>query len=328
MVKNFKFPDSLQQAIIYFSNYENCHRLMMDLRWSDGKVKCPRCNSDRVTYLENARVWKCYEKHASPKFSLKVGTIFEDSPISLDKWLTALWLIVNCKNGISSCEIARDLRVTQKTAWFMDHRIRLALHQGTFEKMGGEGDTVEADETYIGGAARNMHKDKRDRKYRGGGSGKTAVFGLLERNYVTGKSKVRAHVIPDAWKDAVNKIIKDAVLPQSNIHTDEHGSYFHLNEEGFRHAFIRHAEKYVDGVVHTNGIENFWTLLKRSVKGTYVSIEPFHMFRYLDEQVFRFNERFGNDGDRFLSALTGIVGKRLTYKTLTGKQEDASPEIN
>lgn len=323
MDKNITFPETLQQAIIYFADYENCHRLMVNLRWPDGKVKCPRCGSDSVTYLANARVWKCYEKHDRPKFSLKIGTIFEDSPISLDKWLMALWLVVNCKNGVSSCEIARDLKVTQKTAWFMDHRIRLAIHQGTFEKMGGEGETVEVDETYIGGLARNMHKHKRVHG-RTGGAGKLAVFGLLERHKEKRKSKVRTQVIPTNWNNEVQAIIKETVEPQTNVYSDEHGTYHHLGSEGFNHAFVRHAEYYVDGVVHTNGIENFWALLKRGIKGTYVSVEPFHMFRYLDEQVFRFNERFGDDAARFLSALSGITGKRLTYKALTGKQEEAS----
>lgn len=322
------FPESLQAAIVYFANYENCHGLLMDLRWPDGIVRCPRCGSDRVIYLANAKVFKCYEKHDRPKFSLKVGTIFEDSAISLDKWLMAFWLVVNCKNGISSCEMARDLKVTQKTAWFMDHRIREAIEQGTFEKMGGEGKTVEVDETYIGGLAKNMHKAERARKYRGGGSGKTAVFGLLARHAEKGKSKVRAHVVPDKWKNVVNAIIKDSVEAGTNVYSDEHGSYAHLNDAGFNHDFVTHAEFYVKGAVHTNGIENFWSLFKRGIKGTYISIEPFHTFRYIDEQAFRFNTREGNDADRFLSALTGVVGKRLTYKTLTGKQEDASPAVN
>lgn len=315
-------PKTLQEAIKFFSNPNNVRQYLTVRRWADGIVRCPRCGGDSVAFQEKYNRYQCGKKHPLRQFTLKTGTIFEDSPIGLDRWLMAMWMVVNCKNGVSSYEIARAIGVTQKSAWFMDHRIRFALHQGSFAKMGGEGDTVEADETYIGGAARNMHKDKREKRYRGGGAGKMAVFGLLERNYVTGKSKVRAHVIPDAWKNAVNEIIKDAVLPQSNIHTDEHGSYFHLNEEGFRHAFVRHAERYVDGVVHTNGIENFWALLKRTIKGTYVSVEPFHMFRYLDEQSFRFNERFGNDGERFDQVVRGIMDKRLTYKVLTGKQED------
>lgn len=332
MAHKNEFPESLQEAIIYFSDYENCHKFIVDLRWPDGKVKCPRCGSDKVTYLANARVWKCYEKHERPKFSLKVGTIFEDSPISLDKWLAAVWMIVNCKNGISSYEIGRALKVTQKTAWFMDHRIRFALHQGSFEtKMGGEGSTVEADETYVGGKARNMHADRRKKLFndgsKTGGYGKIAVFGLLERHGKGAKSRVRTKVIGKFTAEYLQNEIREHVEAGTNVYTDEFGAYRTLGEWGdFTHKFIRHAETYVDGAVHTNGIENFWSLLKRSIGGTYVSVEPFHMFRYLDEQAFRFNEREGNDCDRFLSAMSGIMDKRLTYKVLTGKQEEQSTE--
>jgi transposase-like protein len=328
MDKNF--PKTLQDAIKYFANPNNCHVFMVELRWADGKVTCPHCGSDRVTFLEKENRFKCYEKHTkgvSQKFSLKTGTIFEDSPVGLDKWLAAMWMVVNCKNGISSYEIHRALGVTQKTAWFMDHRIRFALNQGSF-MMGGEGGTVEADETFIGGLSRNMHKDRRAKTITGtGGAGKVAVFGLLER-HGEGKSKVRAQVVPDRFKSTIQPIIKENVEPKSNVYTDEHLAYRNLAENDYFHAFVKHAEYYVDGAVHTNGIENFWSLLKRGIRGTYVSVEPFHMFRYLDEQVFRFNERFGNDQERFLAAMAGVVDRRLTYKVLTGKQEGASPEAN
>ena len=326
-----KFPESLQEAILYFAKYENCHQFICDLRWADGKVTCPRCGSDHVTYLEKARVWKCYGKHEKPKFSLKVGTIFEDSAIGLDKWLAAVWMIVNCKNGISSYEIARGLGVTQKTAWFMDHRIRFALHQGSFEtKMGGEGSTVEVDETYIGGKARNMHAHKRAMRIgdKTGGFGKVAVFGLLERH---GKgSRVRTKVIGKFTADHLQKEIRANVAAGSMIYSDENGAYFTLGDQGdFTHDFVRHAERYVNGNIHTNGIETFWSLLKRTIGGTYVAVEPFHMLRYLDEQAFRFNEREGNDCDRFLSAMSGVFGKRLILKVLTGKQEEQTgTEIN
>lgn len=325
MDKN-SLPKTLQEAVIYFANYQNCHDFMVSLRWPDGVVRCPHCGSDNVKYLPNARVFKCFEKHPLAKFSLKVGTIFEDSPIGLDKWIVAMWLVVNCRNGVSSYEIARDLKVTQKTAWFMDHRIRFALHQGSFEKIGGEGTEVEADETYIGGLARNMHKNVRARKIQGrtGYAGKTAVFGLLDRGK-NGKSRIKAQVMPNTWSQKeARAIIRETVEQGTTVYTDEHGAYHALGSEGFNHAFVRHAEFYVDGAVHTNGIENFWSLLKRGIKGTYVSVEPFHMFRYLDEQAFRFNERFCNDQERFLAAMQGTVDKRLTYKLLTGKQEDAS----
>jgi transposase-like protein len=315
-------PKTLQEAIEFFSEPSNVRAYLTIRRWADGVVRCPRCGSDDVLFQEKYNRYQCGKKHPLRQFTLKTGTIFEDSPISLDKWLLAMWMVVNCKNGVSSYEIHRAIGVTQKTAWFMDHRIRFALHQQTSDdKMGGEGSAVEADETYVGGLARNMHADKRRRVLQGrtGGAGKTAVFGLLDRR--NGKSKVKAQVIPDSWKETVNEVIKESVQEGSDIYTDEHGSYYHLGSQGFNHAFVRHAEYYVRGNVHTNGIENFWALLKRGIKGTYVSVEPFHMFRYLDEQCFRFNERFGNDGDRFDLAVRNILDKRLTYRVLTGKQE-------
>ena len=164
-----KAPTTLLEAVTHFVSYENCHEFMMNLRWPDGKVHCPRCGSDDVSYLPNARVFKCYQKHERQKFSLKVGTIFEDSPIGLEKWLPVMWMLVNSKNGISSWEIHRAIGVTQKTAWFMLQRARLAMqdenHGGG--KIGGE---VEVDETYIGGKARNMHKDRKARVLQGAGN--------------------------------------------------------------------------------------------------------------------------------------------------------------
>lgn len=313
------FPKTLQACIQYFADEMVCINLLADIRWPDGNAACPNCgNKDATYFMETQKRWKC--RQCKKQFSVKVGTIFEDSPISLTKWFPAMWLICGAKNGISSYELGRAIGVTQKSAWFMNHRIRLAMSQGTFEKMGGDGSSaVEADETYIGGLGRNMHADKRRRVIHGrtGAAGKTAVFGLLDRR--DGKSRVRAQVIPNAWKSTVQPIIKENVVADSNVYTDEHGAYFRLGDAGFNHEFVRHAEYYVRGQVHTNGIENFWSLLKRGIKGTYVSVEPFHMFRYLDEQVFRFNERFGNDGDRFLTALHEVAGKRVTYRKLTGK---------
>jgi transposase-like protein len=311
---------TLQQAIIHFSNYENCYALMVQLRWPGGKVRCPHCDSEHVTYLEKNRVWKCYAAHKRPKFSLKTGTIFEDSPLGLDKWLPALWLVVNCKNGISSCELARDLGVTQKTAWFMAHRLRLALKDGGFSLLSGE---VEADETFIGGKARNMHLDKRALRITGtGGEDKTGVMGILERG-----GKVRTSVIPNRRKHALQAEVRKHVTVSSVLFTDALQSYEGLDRE-YAHQVIDHAVAYVDGKIHTNGLENFWSLLKRGVKGTYVSVEPFHLFRYLDEQSFRYNNRNEmNDFDRFRLALSQITGKRLTYKGLTGKDMEPSPAV-
>jgi len=310
-------PRTLQEAILYFSDYANCHKALMAVRWPDGTVACPRCGSLRVGYMEKARVWKCYEGHARAKFSLKVGTIFEDSPLPLEKWLPALWLLTNCKNGISSYELARALDVTQKTAWFMLSRLRLALQDRVSGgKLGGD---VEADETYIGGKARNMHKGKRERVLRGRGPSKVAVMGLLERTSHARKSRVRLAVVSNIKRPAIQARVREHVEPGSNLHTDALASYAGLDKD-YVHGVIDHAECYAKGNVHTNGLENFWSLLKRAIKGTYVSIEPFHLFRYLDEQAFRFNEREGDDPARFSKAIKGIMARRLTYKALTGSE--------
>jgi transposase-like protein len=312
-------PKTLQEAILYFADAVNCRKHLVARRWPNG-VTCPRCNSTNVLFLEKYNRWHCREKHDAPQFTLKTGTIMEDSPIGLDKWLTAMWMIVNCKNGISSYEIHRDLGITQKSAWFLDHRIRLALTCGSFEKLSGH---VEADETFIGGKARNMHIAKRKRRITGtGGKDKTAVMGILERG-----GKVRTTVIPNRRKTALQAEVKKHVEAGAALYTDALLSYDGL-EGDYAHQVIDHAVKYVDGSVHTNGLENFWSLLKRTIAGTYVSVEPFHLFRYLDEQAFRFNNRATrdnplNDSDRFDAAVRQIVGKRITYKELTGKTDSA-----
>lgn len=279
-------PNTLQQAIIYFSDFENCQRFMIEIRWPDGKVRCPYCQSDKVTFLPSGKVWRCANKHARRKFSLKVGTVFEDSPIGLDKWFCAMWLVVNCKNGVSSYEIARDLKVTQKTAWFMDHRIRLAMQSGSFEKTSGE---FEVDESFIGGAARFMHKDKKAKITGTGGAGKAIVMGLVDRK----TKKIRLRHVADTSGPTLQGFVREYVQGGSYIYSDAWRSYNGLSAD-YVHQVIDHAERYVDGEVHTNTIENFWSLLKRGLKGTYIAVEPFHLFRYLDEQAFRYNNRKAN----------------------------------
>ncbi len=301
---------------------------MVSLRWPDGKVICPRCGSANVEYLPNSKVFKCYEKPGHPssvKFSLKTGTVMEDSPIGLDKWLPVMWMVCNCKNGVSSWEIHRAIGVTQKTAWFMLQRARLAMQDDlTGGMLGGGGAPVEVDETYIGGKARNMHKSRRARlnSERGGmqgGAGKAIVMGMLERG-----KKVRATVIPDRKADSIQGEVLGNVERGATIHSDEFASAWRMDNR-YAHQVVNHLETYVDGQVHTNGIENFWSLLKRTIGGTYVSVEPFHLFRYVDEQAFRYNNRLNalgkplNDGDRFVTMMKQIVGRRLTYKELTGK---------
>lgn len=313
-------PKTLQQAILYFSNPENCINYLASRRWPNGVI-CPTCGRDDVTFLAKQQKWQCKSAHKRRQFSVKVGTIFEDSPLSLDKWLTAVWMITNCKNGVSSYEVHRAIGVTQKTAWFMVYRIRHAMQTGTFEqKMGGSGNPVEADETFIGGLSKNMRRDVRARRITGtGGCGKAIVMGLLERH--GDGSKVRAKVILNRTRETPQEEIRRNVGAGCEVMTDAHRSYLGLSPE-FVHQFVDHAEKYVDGNVHTNSTENFWSLLKRGIKGTYVSVEPFHLFHYLDEQTFRFNARKGKDADRFAKVTGQLAGKRLTYEELTGKLSD------
>ncbi len=307
-------PMSLQEAIIYFSNPDNCIDYIAIRRWPNGMV-CPVCGSTKVSaFNPNRRTWKCGSHHPKREFSVKVGTIYEDSPIPLDKWLTATWMLTNCKNGVSSYEIARDIKVTQKSAWFMLQRIRLAMQDEFFgSKVGGE---VEVDETFIGGKARNMHLSERKRRITGtGGKDKTAVMGIYERE----SGKVRAAVIPSRRKRILQDEVRKHVTAGAALYSDALQSYEGLATE-YAHQVVDHATQYVDGRVHTNGLENFWSLLKRGISGTYVSVEPFHLFRYLDEQMFRFNNRKElDDAGRFDLAVRQIVGKRITFAQLTGK---------
>jgi transposase-like protein len=308
-------PKTLTDAIRYYTDPDHCQTVMVEVRWPNG-VACPTCGRTDVRYIATRRLWECKTKHTRKQFSVKVGTIFEDSPLGLDKWLTAVWMIANCKNGISSYEIARALGVTQKTGWFMLHRIRTAMQTGTFLKLAGE---VEVDETFIGGAARFMHRDKRAARIKGTGSfGKTAVMGLLERHGPDGHSRVTAKVVPNIRRKTLAPEVRTHVQPGSDVFTDALSSYDDLSRD-YTHKMIDHAETYVRGKVHTNGLENFWSLLKRSLKGTYVSVEPWHLFRYVDEQAFRYNTRGGHDGNRFMAVLSSVMGRRLTYKRLTGK---------
>jgi transposase-like protein len=313
-------PISLQEAIEFFANPDNCREYVVARRWPNG-VECPTCGCKDVIFLANQNRWQCRNKHSKRQFSLKTGTIYEDSPLGLDKWLAATWLVSNCKNGVSSCEVARALNITQKTAWFMDHRIRFSLGMGPGNKLSGQ---VEADETFIGGKARNMHKAKRERVITGtGGKDKTAVMGILERGPKSVGSKVRVKVIDNTKKKTLQSEIREHVLAGSAVFTDALKSYDGLDD--FQHEVIDHAVEYVRGEVHTNGLENFWSLLKHGIHGTYVSVEPFHLFRYLDEQAFRYNNRKGlNDGERFDIAVRRIFGKRLTWNQLTGKTEEVS----
>ena len=306
---------TLQEAIKHFANPENCIAFMVARRWPNG-VECPTCGSKDVRFISTRNLWECKTQHAKKQFSVKVGTIFEDSALPLDKWLIAIWMIANCKNGISSYEIGRALGVTQKSAWFMLHRIRLAMQNRSCLKLGGPGSAVEVDETFIGGAARFMHADKRKRRITETGTkDKCAIVDIMERG-----GEVRGAVVHNRRKHALQTQIRAHVKAGSAIYTDALMSYQGLKEHGFEHEVIDHAEGYVRGQVHTNGLENFWSLLKRGLKGTYISVEEFHLFRYLDEQMFRFNFRkLPHDGARFEHVANHLFGKRLTYAEVTGK---------
>ena len=325
-------PKTLQEAIIYFSDEQVCIDAVAEMRWPTTGPICPECNTEKPYYLKAAKRWKCRECRI--QFSVKRGSIFEDSPLSLTKWMPVLWLLVNCKNGISSYEVAKAVGVTQKSAWFMLHRLRLVLKAGGMEfKFGdGEGGGVEVDETFVGGKSINQHKSRRlaiqkihsetprwkatDRY-----PGKTAVMGLLDRE----TRQVRAKVIPNVKRETLQNEILNNVNRGSAIYTDQAVAYDQLKQD-YIHDTVNHADTYVRGQVHTNGLENFWSLTKRTLKGTYVAVEPYHLDRYLDEQMFRFNNRATkdnplNDSDRFVLALSQVANKRLTYAELTGKME-------
>lgn len=311
-------PTSLQEAIVYFSNPDNCIDYMAIRRWPDGKVVCPGCGSEKISQFNpKRRTWKCGSHHAKREFSVKVGTVYEDSPIPLDKWLTATWMLSNCKNGISSYEIARDVKVTQKSAWFMLHRIRLAMQDDFFgSKLNGE---VEVDETFIGGKARNMHRKRRDRLTGRIDDDKSVVVGFMERG-----GKVRTHIVTQRRKHNLQPIVREHVEAGAALFTDALKAYIGLDTQ-YEHEVVDHAVEYVRGRVHTNTIENFWSLVKRGLHGTYVAVEPYHLFRYLDEQMFRFNNRKDiNDAGRFNLVVSQLVGKRLTFAELTGKVGAAS----
>ncbi len=327
-----KKPKTLQEAIQYFANPDNALAYMTRLRFPDGVVYCPRCGREDVVFLKNQRKWQCKSVHPKRQFSAKVGTVMEDSPIPADKWLTAVWMMGNCRNGVSSYEVARAIGVTQKSAWFMLHRIRLGLSLnakkfGTKTKIGGGSGPVEVDETFVGGRLKNMHKDRRERYITekggrtGGASGKTIVMGMLDRDL----RKVRAKVIPNVKRETLQSVLLKEVKHGSQVYTDEAVGYDKVSYN-FVHEVVNHMETYVNGQVHTNGIENFWSLLKRSLSGTYVAVEPFHLERYVDEQVFRYNHRKHEDRtpmsdlERFEAALPQFVGKRITYSELTGKE--------
>jgi transposase-like protein len=314
---------TLQAAIVYFSDPDKAFAYALNYRWPNGLVTCPRCGSEKHSFIKTRRIWMCYG--CKKQFSLKVGTIFEDSPISLDKWMMVMWMLANCKNGMSSYEVARSIGVTQKSAWFMLHRIREAMKELSPDKMGeGPDGACEVDESYVGGKPRNMHKGRRLKIQQEMSkvaawkqttvNGKTAIMGMFDRN----SREVRAKVVPNTRRETLQTEILNSIHFGSRIYSDQAVAYDSL-KANYIHETVSHADEYVRGQVHTNCLENFWSLTKRNLAGTYVCVEPFHLGRYLDEQMFRFNNRVGwTDGQRFVRVLAQVAGRRLTYAELTG----------
>ena len=301
-------PKTLLEAVRYFSDLSVCNDYMRRIKWPRGKIVCPKCGNDSCTELATRPKIKCNRASCQKQFSYKVGTIFEDSPLGLDKWFVAVWCIANCKNGISSHELGRALGVTQRTAWFMLHRIRKAMETGDFQKMSGE---VETDESYVGGAAANMHKSKREKRITGrGGVDKSAVQCVVQRD-----GNARAFVV-DADPSNIRGNILRHVERDTALYSDAATVVQPLADQ-YRHSMVNHsAGEYVRDRVSTNLAECFFSLMKRTLKGTYVAVAPFHLFRYANEQAWRFNARDLNDAGRFLRALAGVLGKRLTYRQL------------
>lgn len=318
-------PETLQKAIAHFSNPENAFKAAVEFRWPGSNVTCPRCNGSKHSFVKTRRIWFCYT--CQKQFTVKVGTIMEDSPLGLDKWMTAIWMLANCKNGISSYELAKNLGIRQNSAWFMLHRIREAMKDNPNFKLGGgeENGPIEVDESFIGPNPRKMHSSRRLKRKLGLNAGSdSVVMGMLDRE----ARRVRAKVIPDVKRETLQNEILNQIVGGSKVYTDGWSGYDRLAAKQYIHETVNHAKEYVRDQVHTQGIENFWSLLKRTLRGTYVAVEPFHLDRYLAEQVFRFNNRATKDNkltdsDRFALAMSQVGGKRLTYAQLTGKGTDS-----
>jgi transposase-like protein len=303
-------PSTLIEMITYFADKKACVEFVKNIRWADGKVACPKCGSLKVKELATRQIWQCGEKGCRKQFSIKVGTIFEDSAIPLSKWLTAMWLVSTCRNGVSSYDIARSIGITQKSAWHLLHRVRESMRRGTITKLVGE---VEVDESYIGGLEKNRHASQ-VKRYHAGGAGKTMVFGAVERG-----GRVTAKVVDSRSARSLQGSVLDTVEKGAKLYSDEATQYKALGKV-YEHEFVNHSQgEYVKGNAHTNSVESFWALLKRGLKGTYIHVAPFHLDRYIDEQALRFDLRKGSEMNRLQTVTSQSIGRRLTWNELTGK---------
>ncbi len=301
--------ENIIQLTETFKDEQTCRDYLAKLRWVNGKANCPYCKSKKVYKIENGKRFKCANKECHKKFSVTVGTIFENTKIPLRKWFIAIYLITSHKKGISSCQLARDLGITQKSAWFVLHRVREMLKEKLPQSLEG---VVEIDETYVGGKQSNKHKSKRIGKQ--GAHSKTPVVGLVQR-----EGKVRSKAVESGKaKDVVPVMLKN-VKPGAVVITDENGMYKNLNGYYQHHSVNHSAEEYVRGSIYTNTIEGYFSLLKRGIIGIYHHVSDKHLSRYLDEFNYRYNAKEDTQEERFAEAIFQSDGRRLKYENLIQK---------
>jgi transposase-like protein len=315
-MKTVTTPQTLLEAVNYFTNEKRCVEFLARFRWTDGKPVCPKCGSLNICHLKTRPSYRCRETGCKSTFSLKTGSIMESSPLPITKWVPALWFVINHKNGVSSYEVSRALGITQKAAWHLNHRIRKAISNGSFAKM-GKNNPVEIDETFIGGKEQFKHRANKPSSFRKRGhAGKIPVMGMVER-----QGEVRAKVVDNVRRASLEPEVLANVEKGATIYTDSLMSYQQLAKT-YAHNWVDHSKgTYVDGLAHTNTMENFWSCFKRTLKGTYIHMASFHIDRYLDEQSFRYNYRKLNDAGRFETVIPKIFGegKKLSYAELTGR---------